>query len=79
MNIDTRVEAALQVIKSYAPEICEWQVLKRELMKELLPSARKLFSTRDQLTKRQNFNDFEKLVAERWREITGNDVIFRST
>lgn len=74
--MDTRVEDALQFIKQYAPQINEWKVLKRELMKCLSPAARKLFSTRDPITKKQNFNDFEKTVCLRWEEITDNNVIF---
>ena len=74
--MDVIVDEALQFISSYAPEIADWKVLKRELLKTLPPPARSQFSTRDPLTKRQNFNDFEKQVTERWREITGVDVIF---
>ena len=75
INMDERIEEALQFVKSYAPEITEWKVLKRELMKCLNPTVRKLFSTRDPLTKVQNFNDVEQTVADRWRTITGNEIL----
>lgn len=77
--MDTRTEEALQFIKQYAPYIDEWKALKKELMKCLNPDARKQFSTRDPVTKIQNFNSFEQLVAERWQEITGNKIIFTAT
>lgn len=74
--VDQRVEAALGFVASYAPEISEWKILKRELLLALNPDARKLFSTRDPVTKIQNFNDFEKSVAARWSQITGTELIF---
>ncbi len=73
--MDERIEEALQFIKSYAPEIKEWKVLKRELMKCLNPQVRKLFSTRDPITKIQNFNEVEQTVADRWRTITGSEIL----
>lgn len=73
--MDTSIEEALQLIKAYAPEIREWKVLKRELMKCLNPQTRRLFSTRDPVTKKQNFNDLEKRVSLRWEEITQSKII----
>jgi hypothetical protein len=73
--MDPRIEEALQFINTYAPEIYEWKILKKELMKHLHPQVRKLFSTRDPVTKRQNFNDLEKCVADRWEIITGKEIL----
>lgn len=73
--MDPKIEEALQLIKTYAPEIREWKVLKRELMKCLNPQVRKLFSTRDPMTKKQNFNDLERSVSLRWEEITQSKII----
>lgn len=76
MNVDTRIEDALQDVLLYAPQINEWKVLKKELMKCLNPEVRKQFSTRDPITKKQNFNHLEKKVAERWQVISGVTLIF---
>ena len=73
--MDPRIEEALQFIHQYAPQINEWKVLKKELMKCLNPSVRKLFSTRDPMTKKQNFNDIEQWVADRWEIMTGREII----
>ena len=73
--MNEKIEEALQFIKSYAPDINEWKVLKRELMKCLNPQVRKLFSTRDPITKIQNFNEVEQTVADRWQTITGNEIL----
>ena len=72
---DARVEAALGFVYKYAPSISDWKTLKRELLKSLPCEARRQFSTRDPITKRQNFNAFENAVCDRWAEITGAPVI----
>lgn len=74
-EIDLKVEESLQFVKSYAPNISEWRVLKKELLKNIPSESRKLFSTRDPVTKATNFNEFEQLVADRWTKLTGVTII----
>jgi hypothetical protein len=73
--IDEKVEEALQFIKTYAYDVKEWKKLKQQILLNLPPEKRKLFSTRDPITKVQNFNDFERSVLNRWIEITGSNFI----
>lgn len=68
------MEETINFVYSYAPNITDWRVLKKELLKSLPPSHRKLFSTRDNSTKRLNFNDFEKTVVEYWQKIAGVEL-----
>lgn len=72
--MDPKIEEAISFVYSYAPDIDEWKVLKRELLKFLPVSQRKLFSTRDEKTKEMNFNELEKSIVERWKTITGVNV-----
>jgi len=72
--MDPKVEDAISFVYSYAPNIDEWKILKKELLKFLPASQRKLFSTRDEKTKEMNFNDFEKSIAERWKTIAGVNI-----
>jgi hypothetical protein len=65
-----QIDEALHFIMTYASEIKEWKELKKELMKCLHPRLRKSFSTRDPVTKKQNFNEFEKIVFQRWKDMT---------
>lgn len=74
--IDEDVEKVLQFVKTYAYDVNEWRVLKYQILQNLSPVKRKLFSTRDPITKVQNFNDFESKVLSRWVEITGSNLIF---
>jgi len=67
--MDLKIEETIKFIHAYAPDIKEWKVLKKELLKSLPSSHRKLFSTRDNSTKKLNFNDFEKTVVEYWQKI----------
>jgi len=72
--MERKVLDAIYFVYSYAPEIREWKVLKKELLKALSSDKRKLFSTRDPRTKKQNLNEFEKDVVSRWEEIAGVEV-----
>ena len=74
--MDEKVLEALQFVRSYAPEISDWKVLKRELLNNLPIEKRRLFSKRDQKTKKQNFNAFEKQVLDLWQELTNISIIF---
>jgi len=69
-------EAAIQVVFRYAGHIDEWITIKKELLKNLPSIARKVFSTRDPITKKQLTNDFERQVAVRWSALSGRPVIF---
>jgi hypothetical protein len=69
--MDPKIEETINFVHSYAPDINDWKILKKELLKSLPPSHRKLFSTRDNATKKMNFNDFEKTVFEHWQKLTG--------
>lgn len=72
--MDSKIEETIKFIHAYAPDIKEWKVLKKELLKSLPSSHRKLFSTRDAKTKKMNFNDFEKTILEHWQKITGVEL-----
>ena len=61
---------AIEYIHSYAPNIKEWLVLKKELLKTLNSDERTLFSVRDPITKRQRTNDLERLLAKLWTSKT---------
>lgn len=69
--MEPKILEAIYFIHSYAPDIREWKILKKELLKNLPADKRKLFSTRDARTKVQNFNDFERNVVAQWEKITG--------
>lgn len=72
--MDPKIEEAIKFVHAYAPEINEWKVLKKELLKTLAPNYRKLFSTRDPKTKKPNFNDFEKSISLEWKKISGIEL-----
>lgn len=71
-----RLHGALVFVHSYAGHVDSWIIIKKELLKELPPELRTLFSTRDPITKKQRTNDFERQLAERWSVMTGRTVVF---
>jgi 8-oxo-dGTP pyrophosphatase MutT (NUDIX family) len=69
-TLNSNVLAALAFVYSYAGHVDYWITIKKELLKALPPDDRRLFSTRDPVTKRQLINDFERCVAEHWSKMT---------
>lgn len=76
-KISNLVEEALSFVFSYASSTDDWLKIKKELLKTLPPSERVSFSKRDPVTKKQVINEFDVLVAFRWKQLTGKDVILR--
>ena len=73
---DDRVEDAVQAVFKYAGDVDSWIVIKKELLKHLSHDDRTAFSTRHPITKKQQTNDFERAIAERWSELSGRKVLF---
>ena len=74
--MNPKVIEALTFVFGYASNVDDWLIIKKELLKALAPEERKLFSTRDPITKKQCTNDFERQVAECWAEMSGRSVLF---
>jgi hypothetical protein len=72
--MDSKIKDAILFVHGYAPQISEWAVLKKEVLKSLPSEKRKLFSTRDPITKVANFNDLEVDVIKLWKELAGIDL-----
>lgn len=72
--MDPKIEEAIKFVHAYAPAIAEWKILKKELLKLLHPTERKLLSTRDKKTKILNHNELELEIIARWKELTGTDL-----
>lgn len=71
-----QVTSALQFIHSYAPNIDEWILLKKELLKTLPVEIRKKFSTRDPKTKKHSINQFEQSIIDEWNKLTEKLIVF---
>jgi len=72
--MDPKVEETINFVRAYAPDISDWKILKKELLKSLPSSHRGLFSTKDRTIKKSNLNDFEKTILEYWLKITGIEL-----
>ena len=69
------MDDAINFVHSYVGDTTDWIVIKKELLKVLTAHDRMYFSTRDPITKEQSMNTFEKIVADKWYEMTGNRPI----
>lgn len=74
MNIEA-LQEAIRFVAGYAGDVTDWMIIKKELLKTLSPADRIFFSTRDPVTKKQQMNAFEEVIAEKWYQITGNRLI----
>ena len=68
----------LAEVAEYASDCDDWVTVKREIMQRLNPKMRRLFSTRDPITKEQSMNDFEVLLSDKFYEHTGTRLILRT-
>ena len=74
INMDPKVEETINFVRAYAPDISDWKILKRELLKSLPSSHRGLLSTKDHTTKKSILNDLEKAILKHWLKITGVEL-----
>jgi hypothetical protein len=72
---EERIDEGISFVASYAKGVTDWATLKKELLKFFAPQERKLFSTRDPITKAQRMNEFEEEIARKWTKLTGFHVI----
>ena len=78
-RLDESIEEALHFVYSYASDVRDWLSLKKELLKALPAGKRKLFSTRDGITKKQTPNSFEHMLISHWEKITGISLYLDKT
>ena len=76
-HLDALEEAAI-ISKAALNNTDDWVTIKKIMLRSLHPDLRKSFSTRDQKTKEQSLNEFEKQLIIKYKELTGRTLICRS-
>ena len=76
-DIPRQVMDAIAQVMKYASGATEWVTVKKELLRCLHPNDRRLFSTRDPLTKRHSLNEMEKKIVAAWLEQGGGELLVR--
>lgn len=77
MQIDEAILSALKFVHTYAQDVDDWLVIKKEIVKQVSPALRGQFSRRDEVTKLQLVNDFDRAVATQWSSMTGRPVVLK--
>jgi hypothetical protein len=72
------INDALKQLYTYASDINDWMIIKKELLKILPSELRKNFSTRDPLTKEQKINAFDIQIAKIWSDMINKPVVFKN-
>ena len=78
IEIPQPVWEAIQHVASYMGERDDWVDVKKEIMRCVRPELRRLFSRRDQATRDQRPNDFDRAVLAMYSEMTGNRMVIRT-
>lgn len=74
-QIDQRIIDAMKFVFTYAQDVDDWLVIKKEIVRSLPSEMRILFSKRDPKTRLQVPNELEVELMKRWSELTGRKVI----
>jgi hypothetical protein len=67
----------INFVSTYVSDIDDWIIIKKELLKQLPPNLRMLFSRRDEKTKKHSLNMFEKEIIDYWKRLTGITLIIK--
>lgn len=76
--IPEKIKAQIDYVAGYAYDCDDWVEIKKQIMLGLPSDLRKLFSTRDQKTKEQILNDFDRKVISYYKEKTGVSLVLRT-
>ena len=76
--IPDRILEQIKFVASYADDCDDWVTIKKEVMRQIPSELRKNFSTRDPKTKEQNINNFEKVLINYYKELTGIELMLRT-
>lgn len=71
VELHKRIFEAVQQVYEYAPLANDWPFIKQNVRMHMSTQDQTLFSTRDPITKKQNFNEFERVVVNCWENKTG--------
>ena len=71
MRVPDKILDELELISTYMGDNDNWMDVKVFLLRGIRPEMRKLFSTRDHLTKKPHLNDFERHLIDIYKNMTG--------
>lgn len=76
MNIPNHLKERIEDVADYVgQETNDWLLIKRQLIGSFPNEGRRLFSVRHPCTKKQIINEFDKLVMDYWRQLTGVEPV----
>lgn len=76
MDLPEIVKERIEFVSKYiGTDTSDWLVVKHHISLSLPKTHRGLFSRRHKTTKKQIVNEFDKLVMNYWKQLTGIDLI----
>ena len=77
-SLDPVVLEMISYVAKYMGDHDDWVDIKIEIMNNLRPELRKKFSRRDQVTREQVPNDFDRAVWEQYKKVSGVTLVVRT-
>lgn len=77
-SLDPAVTEMISYVAKYMGDHDDWVDIKIEIMNNLRPELRKKFSRRDQVTREQVPNDFDRAVWEQYKKVSGVTLVVRT-
>ena len=77
-DLETAVLRSIAYVAQYMGDHDDWVDIKIEIMNGVRPELRRRFSRRDQLTREQVPNDFDRAVIIEYSRVSGVDLIIRT-
>ncbi len=78
MGIPDKLKQRIEYVADYiGTETNDWLLIKPHLIRAFSSDTRKLFSLRHPCTKKQIPNNFDRMVMEFWKELTGIEPIIK--
>lgn len=77
-SLDQPILEAISYVAKYMGEHDDWVDIKIEIMNSVRPELRRKFSRRDQATREQVPNDFDRAVWEQYQRVSGVTLVVRT-
>lgn len=77
-QVDAQVAKAISYVAQYMGDSDDWVDIKIEIMNNLRPEMRRLFSRRDQQTREQVPSEFDRAVMREYERVSGIALVVRT-
>lgn len=78
IDIHDRVKDQIRFVAGYCADCDDWVTIKKEIMRGIPSHLRKHFSRRHPITKNQQPNNFDRVVINYYKKVSGVQLVIRT-